>query len=173
MIFQTRQACLEDAQNLAVLATQVFLHTYATSGIRTALSGYVLTEFTPANMRRLLGDPTHLLRVAEAQGHILAFSDLNLQSSHPDVPGLTTELATLYVQEHCSGRGIGSRLLSECSEHAGKAGGNSEFWLSVYFRNEPALAFYRKHGFSKRGSFPFEFGGEQHENHVFARETGL
>jgi len=36
-----RQACMDDAVNLAALTTQVWLDTYAVYGIRDALSAYV------------------------------------------------------------------------------------------------------------------------------------
>lgn len=163
-----RPATGGDAQNLAALAIQVFLHTYATSGIRTALSGYALEAFTPATMLALVQDPGHRLLVAEAAGHLLGFADLDLLAPRAEVPGVPVELATLYVQEHFIGTGIGSRLFSACAEQARAACGVPRFWLSVYAGNARALAFYRKHGLTRRASFPFEFGGERHENYVMA-----
>lgn len=168
MAYHIRKASIQDAQNLAALAIQVFLHTYATSGIRSALSGFVLNEFTPGKLRALLEDPAHILLVAEAEDHLLAFADLNLQSPRAEIPGITVELATLYVQEHFAGMGIGSALLREGAELAKLATGRPELWLSVYHRNDRALAFYRKHGLQERGSFAFEFGGESHENVLLA-----
>lgn len=163
-----RPARLEDARNLAALAIQVWLHTYATQGIRSHLSEFVLTELTPEKFQRLLADPAHLLLVAELDGHLLAYADLDFESPREDVPGVRTELATLYVQEHFAGQGLGSRLMAACAEEAKRRSGSPCFWLSVYHRNERALAFYKKHGLEIRGAFDFELGDERHRNLVLA-----
>jgi ribosomal protein S18 acetylase RimI-like enzyme len=164
-----RPATGEDAQNLAALAIQVWLHTYATSGIRSSLAAYALTAFTQANFETLLQDPTHTVLLAEIEDHLVGYADLAFESPRVEVPDTRTELATLYVQEHFAGMGIGSSLLEACAAVARERCGSPDFWLSVYHGNARAIAFYRKHGFTTRGSFPFVFGGESHENFVLAK----
>ncbi len=61
----------EDAENLAALAIQVWLHTYATEGISSTISSYVLSEFTPKRFVALLSEPTSALFVAESQDNLL------------------------------------------------------------------------------------------------------
>ena len=164
-----RQATAADALNLAALAIQVWLHTYATGGIRSALSGYVLSEYTEAHFLGLLADPGHLLLLAEVDHHLVGYADLAFASPCATEPGLRTELATLYIQEHFTGQGIGGRLMSACARHARERCGSPDFWLSVYHLNERAITFYRKHGLEERGSFFFEFGGERHKNFIFLK----
>ncbi len=163
-----RKAKNEDALNLAALSIQVWLHTYATEGIRNSLSEYVFTEYTKERFEGIIADSNRILLVAETDNHLVGFATVCLNSPCNDVPGVTTELATLYVQEHFHQMGIGTKLLIACREQAQLRTGNPEFWLSVYFQNLRAIQFYKKHGFSKRGSFFFEFGGERHENYVLA-----
>jgi ribosomal protein S18 acetylase RimI-like enzyme len=164
-----RPARAEDAHNLAALAIQVWLHTYATDGIREALSRYVLAEFTPARFLERIADPDRLLLVAEDGIHLLGYAGLDFAAAPEAGAGARTELATLYVQEHFAGRGIGGRLLAAAAEAASGRRGSPALWLSVYHRNDRALAFYRKQGFTERGAFDFEFGGERHRNLVLAR----
>ena len=52
-----RAACHADAQNLAVLATQVFVHTYATDGISRTIAGHVIETFTAARFSASIADP--------------------------------------------------------------------------------------------------------------------
>lgn len=167
---EIRPARAEDAQNLAALAIQVWLHTYATEGLRKALSGYVLATFTTEGFRRRMEDPHRLLLVTEHNGHLVAYAELDFDAPREDVPGLRTELATLYVQEHFAGQGLGKRLLEACAEEARRRAGSRAYWLSVYHGNANAIAFYRKQGFTERGAFDFEFGGERHRNLVMARD---
>jgi ribosomal protein S18 acetylase RimI-like enzyme len=166
MTIALRLATREDAPNLAALSIQVWLHTYATTGLRTALSEYVLAEFTAARFRALLDDANLLVVVAEMDAHLVGYAKLDFEAPCADLPELSVELATLYVQEHFAGRGIGSSLLSACRAHALRRTGAPDLWLSVYHLNRRAVAFYEKHGMTVRGSFFFEFGGERHKNWI-------
>jgi diamine N-acetyltransferase len=161
-----RLATNEDAPNLAALSIQVWLHTYATSGIRTSLSEYVLSEFTVDKFTDIVADPDHILIIAEVEYHLVGYADLKLNSPCKDIRNTTTELATLYVQEHFAGRGIGSQLFNACHLRAQQFTGESDFWLSVYHLNQRAISFYQKHGLSIQGSFFFEFGRESHKNYI-------
>lgn len=167
---EIRAARPEDAQNLAALAIQVWLHTYATEGIRNALSGYVLAEFTPEAFRMRMGNPHHLLLVTEHNDHLVAYAELDFEAPREDVPGIATELATLYVQEHFAGQGLGKRLLEASAIEAQRRTSSRAYWLSVYHGNANAIAFYRKQGFTERGAFDFELDGERHRNLVMARD---
>jgi hypothetical protein len=51
-----RGATTTDASNIAALSIQVWLHTYAKSGLRNALSDYVLAEYTPEKIAERLRD---------------------------------------------------------------------------------------------------------------------
>lgn len=161
-----RPATIEDAPNLAALSIQVWLHTYAATGLRTALSEYALAEFTAERFLDLLGAPDRAIIAAEVEQHLVGYAQLNFNAPCGDLPGTSTELVTLYVQEHFAGRGVGSLLLSACREHARQRTGTPGLWLSVYHLNQRALNFYRKHGMTARGSFFFEFGGERHRNYI-------
>jgi ribosomal protein S18 acetylase RimI-like enzyme len=166
---EIRPALPTDAQNLAALAIQVWLHTYATQGLRDALSAYVLEAFTPGTFRTRMEDPRHLLLVVEHDRHLVAYAELDFEAPREDVLGVSTELATLYVQEHFAGQGLGKRLLEACAEATRRRTGSASYWLSVYHGNANAIGFYRKQGFTERGAFDFEFGGEKHRNLVMAR----
>jgi diamine N-acetyltransferase len=155
-----------DARNLAALSIQVWLHTYATEGLREALATFVLTEFTEARFQQRIAEPRHRVLVEERAGHLVGYADLDFEAPRKEA---RVELATLYVQEHFAGRGIGSQLLAACAEEARQRCGCPDLWLSVYHRNERAIAFYRNQGFTECGSFPFEFGGERHLNLILAR----
>ncbi|QDQ29355.1 GNAT family N-acetyltransferase [Chitinimonas arctica] len=147
------------------MATQVWLHTYATDGVTPSLARYVLQEFTPANFLSLLARTDAQVLVAESGNALLAYATLAFQAARPD-GRQGTELATLYVQEHFTGAGLGSMLLGQCRQIAQSRSGDAEIWLTVNARNRRAMDFYRKHGFVRNGTSYFELDGEKHENHV-------
>jgi ribosomal protein S18 acetylase RimI-like enzyme len=160
-----RRARPDDAKRLAVLATQVFLHTYATDGISQAIAEHILNEITPAAYEALLTDPAVFTAVAEQGDNLLGFAAIHLDSVCPDTNDATVELQTLYVQEHFSGKGIGHSLLNKVQELA-HLGAGSRLWLTVNAKNARAIGFYQRQRYEKIGTTEFVLGGVRHENHV-------
>lgn len=167
-VHHIRIAQTGDASRLAVLAAQVFLHTYATDGVSSSISDFVLDELTPAKYTALLQDPRVLILVAEMGNHLLGFAALRFDTSCPNAPGMSVELQTLYVQEHFVGRGIGTSLLDEAQALA-RSRANSGLWLTVNVRNERAISFYTRRDYLKIGVFVFVLGGVGHDNHVMVQ----
>jgi len=155
-----------DAINLAALAIQVWLDTYATEGIRGAISKYVLTEFTPEKFEDYIGNPSHSLFVAERSEHVVGYAMIAFDVPCLDRPNLDTELVTLYVQERFKRKGIGSALLTACLEEAKRRTLRRELWLTVNNQNKRALEFYAEKGFQRIGATLFQLDDERHENSV-------
>ena len=161
-----RKGLRADAENLAALAMQVWLHNYAKEGISSTISGYVLSEFKPEQFLALLTSTSATILVAEVNTNLVGYALVNVGVSCPEPTSSTIQLATLYVQEHFAGKGVGSALLAMAealaAEHAGKP-----LWLTVNAKNNRAIAFYAKHGYTKIGVTQFRLGERDHENHVF------
>ena len=160
-----RSAQHTDAANLAALAVQVWLHTYATEGISSTISSYVLSEFTAERFEVRLSDPSYAVLVAETSGNLVGYATVCTGAVCPEHPSAKAELVTLYVQEHFVGRGVGSSLLKEAELHAKQLAGSS-LWLTVNCKNSRAIAFYAKHAYAPIGISYFRLGGEDHENLV-------
>lgn len=161
----TRKARHDDAARIAVLATQVWLHTYATEGISAAIADYTRTDLIPEKFLAIQKDSTSLLWVAERGGCLIGFAVLKWGAVCP-VSSLTlAELQTLYVQAHFVGKGVGRQLLSVAEKEAvDKAG--MPLWLSVNASNVKAIGFYMRHGYTKQGVTDFVLGQKRHENWI-------
>ena len=155
----------EDAENLTALAIQVWLHTYATQGISSTISSYVLSEFTPKRFAALLSEPTSALFVAEKDDNLLGYAVVKGDTPCPVRSASKSELATLYVQGPFMGKGVGALLLKQAERWAMERAGTS-VWLKTNPQNSRAIAFYAKHGYTKVGITFFELGGEKYKNLV-------
>ncbi len=152
-----------DFRNLAALAIQVWLHTYATDGIEDKISKFVLTQFTPEYFERIYKSKHQDLLVAIIDNHLVGFITIDLGSrcNIDDYEGY--EVITLYVQEHFQGKAIGPQLLNAMMDKHGP-----KLWLSTWVHNDNAKMFYEKFGLKEIGTIPFNLQGEMHENIVFA-----
>ena len=164
-----RRAVETDTLTLSMLATQVFLDTYATDGIRASVAREVQAQLGPAAIEALLHRPDTRLVVAERAQHLVGFVQSTAGAQHAlvaQLPGI--ELDRLYVQEPFTGRGLGKALLAHAEAHAA-AQGASVLWLTCWVRNARALAFYARQGYAELGGTDYQFEGERHENRVFAK----
>lgn len=160
-----RTGQLQDANRLAVLMTQVWLHTYAKTGITEDIADYVLSEFTPEKCSVWLNEPSFQVFVAEQEEALMGVAVVRCGVSCPAQKAWMTELQTLYVQEHCIGKGIGKRLL-QAAENTAKRLANTGLWLTVNVNNFRAIEFYAHQGYLKIGTTYFILGQTRHENHI-------
>jgi len=151
-----------DAPRLAVLAAQVWLHTYCTDGISDEVARYVLAEFTPGKFAQALNEPGKHITVAERGDSLVGFAVVKRGAACPaEGVASTVELQTLYVQAHFLGHGVGKALIAAAEEVA-----QSALWLTVNAKNDRAIAFYARQGYEKVGTTYFVLGEGRHENHV-------
>lgn len=160
-----RSATPGDANCLAVLATQVWLHTYATEGISGDIADYVLEHLTPERQLAAISDPHTRVWVAEHGGQLVGMAVARVGEPCPGRADRSVELQTLYVQEHFVRQGIGRRLLEVAQSHAHTVAG-CPLWLTVNAQNTNAIAFYQRMGYCQVGTAYFTVGQGQHENHV-------
>lgn len=154
MSIQIRKAKPVDAENIAALGICVWIDTYATAGLRDALSNYVLTYFTPAHIRELLSTRTVL--VAELSDHLVAFAML---IEEEDV----TEIDNFYVLPNFQGRGIGKEIIHKI------LAAHSRLRLTCWERNELAIGFYKAIGFIEDGESYFDLNGETFRNVILKK----
>jgi ribosomal protein S18 acetylase RimI-like enzyme len=158
-----REANQKDSINLTALSIQVWLHTYATDGIRKELSSFVLAEFTKEKFLSHINNPDYRVLVAIKKDHLVGYIMLNLKSYWKDESN-GFEIEKLYVQEHFQGTGLGRKLLSEVIKRYGDV-----FWLSTWVENKNGIGFYKHFGFVDVGRLEFRLGeSETAENRVLA-----
>ncbi len=144
--FDVRLATNSDALNLVMLKTQVWLHTYATEGVRNEFSNYIISTFTKENMLKSIQNRHMNILVAEQNEHLVACAEIDYKAKCPENCGEAPELTVLYVSEHFTNKGVGFSLLKECESLVCQNGFDG-LWLTVYYQNKRAIDFYKHQGF--------------------------
>lgn len=160
-----RPGLLSDAENICALTIQVWLHTYATEGISSTISRYVLSEFTVEHFETLLSDTSTNVFVAEIDQMLVGYAVVSFDRTCPEPTQSKAELATLYVQAPFLSKGVGTSLLMQ-TEAWTKERGAGPLWLTVNAKNQRAIGFYQQRGYTKIGVSFFKLGLEKHENLV-------
>jgi len=165
-----QEGLVSDATRIAVLASQVWLHTYATDGITDDIAQYVSRELSPQRYKALLSDPKIHMLVAQQGPSLVGFAVIGFGTQCPTETNSTVELQTLYVQEHFTGKGIGKLLLQSARAIAHKQA-HCALWLTVNAKNKGAIAFYASQGYTQIGTTQFILGEARHENLVLISPT--
>lgn len=164
-----RRADVSDASSLAALSMEVWVGTYLREGVGTGFADFALETFTRERFEEVLTDPKEFFAVS--QNVVGPDGFVRVSCDRPAPNGLTSdvEISTLYVQPRHHRRGIGLSLLNRGLEHARDLGAGS-VWLTTNSQNAPAIGFYERHGFEKRGTTDFMIDGVGYQNDVFLRK---
>lgn len=158
-----------DAVAIAALSVQVFLDTYATEGVRSDLAREAFSEYSEQAFRARLAEGSRRFVLAEAQGALIGFAELDCLREAPIADFSGWELVRLYVQPQAQRLGIGAALLERSEKIALDAGARG-LWLSVWERNARALAFYAAKGYADVGAGTHAFGGREYGNRVVTKQ---
>lgn len=126
-----RRAQPQDAAEIAALTTQLGHPIEGSSALLVA--------------RQLIGDPAHVLLVADQGGLVVGFLNLNLrpQLHHAGLVGTIDEMV---VDDASRGGGIGARLVDAAIEEAVDAGADAIDVITGTQRVD-TQRFYQNHGF--------------------------
>lgn len=166
---RVRRGSRRDGVTIAALATQVFLDTYATRGVRPDLAREAFGEYSEAAFAARLAQPSREFIVAEIDDALVGFAEILCADVPCPSAGITgAELVRLYVQPQAQRGGIGGRLIST-SESLASTHSLAHLWLTVWDGNANALAFYDRLGYADVGATTYTFEGHACGNRVLAK----
>jgi diamine N-acetyltransferase len=166
-----RTATPDDALTLSVLATQVFLDTYATSGVNIDLAKEASAVYSPGAFEKRLQEPGVEISLATSGDYLVAFLDLDSTTKCPASSVHGIEVLRLYVQSPFQRSGVGRHLML-LAERKALERDAPHIWLTAWSGNTRALAFYPALGYRDVGSTQYIIEGKTYENRVFAKRAG-
>ncbi len=159
-----RNAGPADAPALAALArrtfTETFGHLYHPRDLAAFLAGHTKERWAAE-----LVDPAYAIRVAEADGDLVAYTKLGPPSLPIEPRGSSIELRQFYVLAPFHGTGLARDLMAWVLA-AARARKAADLYLSVFVDNHRAQAFYARYGFERVGRYEFVVGSHKDEDHL-------
>lgn len=166
-----RRAGAADAEALALLGAATFLDSYAHLLPASDIIAHAGRQHAASVYAGWLGDPDCGCWIAEHPpgmapvGYLIATPpDLPLPGSGAD----DWEIRRIYVLHRFHGAGLGWRLMEQALA-AARTGGKRRVLLGVYSRNEGALRFYERMGFTQVGTRVFRVGANEYHDYILQR----
>ncbi|HPT50036.1 MAG TPA: GNAT family N-acetyltransferase [Accumulibacter sp.] len=141
-----------DIEPLAALARVVWQRTYPEIISQAQIDFMLEQRYNPRRVRQELDMPGVWWEQARVDGELVGFASCLLTAA-----GREMKLDKLYVDPNRQRMGIGERLLREVRAHARREACDTLI-LAVNKRNAPAIAAYRKHGFTVREAVRVDIG---------------
>jgi ribosomal protein S18 acetylase RimI-like enzyme len=167
-VIAVRQAQTGDEAALSLLGAATFLESYAHLLPVTDITGHVGRQHAPEVYARWLKDPScrcwlaeHLPGRAPVGYAVVTPPDLPLSDLAPG----DLEIRRIYLLHRFQRGGLGRRLMDEVIAHARRTG-CPRVLLGVYSRNEAALAFYARLGFTRAGTRQFRVGANDYFDYI-------
>lgn len=167
---RVRAAQGSDAAALSLLGGATFLESYAHLLPVTDIIGHVGRQHAPAVYERWLADPAcrcwlaeHLPGCAPVGYAVVTPPDLPL----PDLGSSDLEIRRIYLLHRFHRAGLGRQLMDAVLAH-GRNASARRMLLGVYSRNEAALAFYARLGFTQVGTRQFRVGANDYFDYILS-----
>jgi len=162
---------------LAELGGRLFHDAFAAENRPQDVVDYLAEHFSSPALARILSDPSCQVLVLEHAGAPVGWAHLVDGARAPREPpagasGREVEIRRFYVDARFQRTDASVLLMQESLDRARALGADS-IWLAVWERNGRAQAFYRKHGFRRAGTQPFQFGSDTQVDDVLSRPVSF
>ncbi len=165
-----RRAGQGDAAVLAEVGRDTFVETFAHLYPPEDLRAFLETSYSPTAFARFLGEESHALWLAEADGRAVGYAQAGpCALPHPEVTSGCGELKRLYVRQETQGAGLGGRLLQMSLDWLATPG--RRLWIGVWSQNHGAQRLYARHGFLRVGEYQFPVGNTLDDEFILSREA--
>jgi ribosomal protein S18 acetylase RimI-like enzyme len=126
---------------------------------------YIQSAITEPQLASELADPKAWFFIAESPDQTpVGYLKLRRHTPPRRMPQPhrqnAVEIQRIYLLQSQTGQGQGKQLMNVCLDWAHTAGYKA-VWLGVWERNQRALSFYQKMGFTRFGFHYFLFGSER------------
>jgi ribosomal protein S18 acetylase RimI-like enzyme len=164
-----RPAGPADAEALALVGAATFLETYAELLPVADILAHCERQHAPQLYAEWLRRPDHRLWIAETEtASPIGYAVLSPPDLPVEVRAGDLEIKRIYLLHRFQGQGLGAALMRASLEDA-RGAGFSRALLGVFGRNEAAIGFYRRQGFSQVGVRKFQVGAGSYDDLVLAR----
>lgn len=161
-----------DEAMLSLIGGASFLEAFADELDAADILAHFHNNHSAAAYTKYLAAPENRTWVAEsAPGHapvgyaVCTAPDLPL----PDLTAADYELRRIYLLHRFQGAGVGRALMQQAIDSATEQG-YRRLLLGVYGKNDAAIRFYEKCGFTQVGERLFTVGATTHHDAVMARQ---
>jgi diamine N-acetyltransferase len=166
MAIEMRKCSLDDLDTIVSIGRQTFDETFRAMNTDETMELYLDTAFERGKIEAEVRNPGTSFFFLYKDGELVGYIKINEGDAQTDLKdaGLL-ELERIYVKKQYQGLGLG-RILMDAAVQTARGLNKRGIWLGVWEKNEAAIGFYQRMGFSVAGSHVFVLGEERQTDFV-------
>lgn len=151
----------DDIFILQTIGCQTFTETFADTNTEEDMDKYLADSFNLEKLTEELNDRNSLFYFAIDGEQVIGYLKVNFGESQTELnDSQSLEIERIYTLKEYHGKGVGQLLYNEALRIAGEKGARY-VWLGVWEKNERAIRFYRKNGFTEFDKHIFRLGSDE------------
>ncbi|MEL6660426.1 MAG: GNAT family N-acetyltransferase [Bacteroidota bacterium] len=153
-----RPVHIAELEELRQLAKATFVTAFGSQNRPEDMNKYVQESFSITYFQQQFHTTGTFFFFACLGQEIVGYLKLNTEDAQTE-QGVeqALEIERIYVLEHYQGRGLGQQLLDFSLNYARQLG-KAWVWLGVWEKNQGAIRFYERHGFTTFSQHDFYLG---------------
>lgn len=166
-----RTAEVTDNEIIADLGATTFHESYAAQNTAEDLAMYIQTNYKPEKVKSELESPYNYYFIAFDNELAVGFAKLRTNAFLAELKDTKhIEIQQIYVRKSHQKQKVGVALMQKCIDTAISLE-MDVIWLGVWEKNENALRFYEKSGFSRFGSHKFILGNDVQNDYLLSKSV--
>ena len=159
--FEIKKVTIKDIDQLQKIGRQTFEETFSESNTEENLKTYLDKGFSTEKMTAELHDKNSVFYFVTRDNNVIGYLKLNFGASQTELKDQKAlEIERIYVLNQFQGKKVGQMLYDKAIEVARKK--NMDYiWLGVWEKNQKAISFYKKNGFTPFDSHIFKLGNDE------------
>lgn len=159
-----------EVERLQAISIETYTDTFGEYNTQADMDAYLSQAYDLQRLTKELIHPESAFFWALDHGEIAGYLKLNTgKAQSEEMPEDHLEIERIYIRPPYKKKGIGTHLMNWALAQA-KAQGKTAVWLGVWEHNDPAQAFYRKHGFIRQGQHVFYMGDDAQIDHILVKK---
>lgn len=161
MTIRTKKCTVEDLQALQEISIETFNETFKEQNSPENMKSYLESAFTLKKLEKELSNTLSQFFFVDINHEIAGYLKVNISDAQSEEMGEESlEIERIYIKSKFQRHGLGKVLLNKALDVA-REQNKKNIWLGVWEKNEKAIAFYKKMGFTTIGSHTFFMGDEE------------
>ncbi|MEC6748161.1 N-acetyltransferase [Marinilactibacillus sp. XAAS-LB27] len=161
---------LKDVDTLQEISIETFRETFQEQNTPEHMNDYLENAYNPKKLEQEISNPYSFFYFLYVNLKIAGYLKVNIDSAQTEVMGNDTlEIERIYLKKDFQELGLGTYLINK-AEAVAREKNKSKIWLGVWEKNEKALIFYQKKGFSRVGQHSFFMGNDEQTDLIMLKK---
>ncbi len=160
---------IKDVTALQLVASETFEETFSEQNSAANMKFYIERAFALPKLEEELRHPHSQFYFICVDEKIVGYLKINILDAQSEPMGEESlEVERIYVRNAYQQDGLGKALMLKAVEIAQQLK-CKKVWLGVWEKNEHAIDFYERFGFTKQGTHIFLMGDEQQTDYTMVK----